>query len=95
MVGTYGLLIQKNLVFSRVLAISQGEFGLMAKMGGWKSWFLFGFFLFFYFSSLGSDTQCFTLLFEILPLNPWEERTFFPIARLVLFGIPCWASEEK
>lgn len=34
MVGTYGLLSQKNLVFSRVLAISRGEFGLMAKMGG-------------------------------------------------------------
>lgn len=40
MVGTYGLLIWKNLVFSRVLAISQGEFRLTGKMGGQKSFFL-------------------------------------------------------
>jgi len=33
-VRTYGLLIWKNLIFSRVLAISQGGFGLTAKMGG-------------------------------------------------------------
>lgn len=39
MVGTYGLLIWKNLVFSRVLAISQGEFRLTGKMGGQKSFF--------------------------------------------------------
>lgn len=38
-VGTYGLLIWKNLIFSRVLAISQGEFGLTGKMGGRKSFF--------------------------------------------------------
>lgn len=47
MVWTYGLLIWKNLIFSRVLAITQGEFGLAAKMGGWKSCFLFVFFFFF------------------------------------------------
>lgn len=38
-VGTYGLLIWKNLIFSRGLAISQGEFGLTGKMGGRKSFF--------------------------------------------------------
>lgn len=79
MVGTYGLLIWKNLIFSRVLAISQGEFGLTGKMGGRKSFFFFplGWFLKF-FPILGSDTHCFTLLFEILPLKPWEERSVLP-----------------
>lgn len=97
MVGTYGLLIWKNLVFSRVLAISQGEFRLTGKMGGQKSFFFFAWFGFFFnFSSLGSDTHCFTLLFEILPLkNLGKKGTFFPIAKLLLLGIPCWASEEK
>lgn len=51
MVGTYVLLLWKNLIFSRVLAISQGEFGLTGKMGGWKSFlfFLLGLVLFFQF----------------------------------------------
>lgn len=57
LVGTYGLLIQKNLVFSRVLAISQGEFGLMAKMGGWKSWFLFVFIFYFFISPVRALTH--------------------------------------
>lgn len=30
------------------------------------------------FLILGSDTHCFTLLFEILPLKPWEERSVLP-----------------
>lgn len=96
-VGTYGLLIWKNLIFSRVLAISQGELGLTGKMGGRKSFFFCLVWCFFFnFSSLGSDTHCFTLLFEILPLkNLGKKGTFFPIAKLVLLEIPCWASEEK
>lgn len=65
-------------------------------MGG-KAFFFAWFGAFFKnFSSLGSDTHCFTLLFEILPLkNLGKKGTFFPIAKLVLLEIPCWASEEK
>lgn len=33
-------------------------------------------FVFFFLSPLvwGSDTQCFLMLFETLPLKPWKER---------------------
>lgn len=61
-VGTYGLLIWKNLIFSRVLAISQGEFGLTGKMGGQKSFFfLLGLVLFFKISPVWALTHTVSL----------------------------------